>query len=79
MPSTDRGTSAEEFYRYDPGDGTTRALNLRPLGPYDHPSNLISEELKVKSYDGTEPPAAEVLNALSDAVMRSFGASKYWE
>ena len=39
-------TVTEEFYRYDPGDGTSRALNLRPLGPYDHPSNLISEELK---------------------------------
>ena len=49
-------TVAEEFYRYDPGDGTSRALNLRPLGPYDHPSNLISEELKVKSYDGALVP-----------------------
>jgi prolyl oligopeptidase len=49
-------TVAEGFYRYDPGDGTSRALNLRPLGPYDHPSNLISEELKVKSYDGTLVP-----------------------
>lgn len=49
-------TVAEDYYRYDPDNGTTRALNLRPLGPYDHPSNLISEELKVKSYDGTLVP-----------------------
>ena len=53
-------TVAEEYYRYDPDDGTTRALNLQPLGPYDHPSNLISEELKVKSYDGTLVPLSVV-------------------
>jgi prolyl oligopeptidase len=49
-------TVAEEYYRYDPEGGTALALNLRPLGPYDHPSNLISEELKVKSFDGTLVP-----------------------
>jgi prolyl oligopeptidase len=49
-------TIAEEYYRYDPGEGTTRALDLRSLGPYDHPSNLVSEELKVKSFDGTLVP-----------------------
>jgi hypothetical protein len=58
-------TVAEELYRYDPGDGTSRALNLRPLGPYDHPSNLVSEELKVKSYDG----------ALVDFRLAQFGAT----
>jgi prolyl oligopeptidase len=49
-------TVAEAYYRYDPEKGTTRALDLRPLGPYDQPSNLISEELKVGSYDGTLVP-----------------------
>jgi prolyl oligopeptidase len=49
-------TVAEEYFHYDPDEGTALALNLRPVGPYDHPSNLISEELKVKSYDGTLVP-----------------------
>ena len=49
-------TRAEAYYRYDPDRGTMVALNLQPEGPYDHPSDLISEELKVKSHDDTLVP-----------------------
>jgi prolyl oligopeptidase len=32
------------------------ALTLQPEGPYDHPADMVSEELQVKSYDQTEVP-----------------------
>jgi prolyl oligopeptidase len=49
-------TRASAYYRYDPDGGAMVALKLQPEGPYDHPSDLVSEELKVKSYDGTLVP-----------------------
>jgi prolyl oligopeptidase len=49
-------TRAVEFYRYDPDAQKIAELPLRPPGPYDSPPDLISEEIKVPSYDGTKVP-----------------------
>ena len=49
-------TRAGEFYRYDPDTQKTTEMPLRPPGPYDAPPDLISEEIKVPSYDGTMVP-----------------------
>ena len=49
-------TRAASYYRYDADRETMVALNLQPEGPYDHPADLFSEELKVKSHDGTLVP-----------------------
>jgi prolyl oligopeptidase len=49
-------TRAASYYKYDPDQETMVALNLQPEGPYDHPADLVSEELKVKSHDGTLVP-----------------------
>ena len=49
-------TRAVEFYHYDPDTQKTTEIPLRPAGPYDTPPDLISEEIKVPSYDGTMVP-----------------------
>ncbi len=49
-------TRASAFYKFDPDRGEMVPLALQPEGPYDHPANLVSEELKVKSHDGTPVP-----------------------
>ena len=49
-------TRAASYYKYDPERETMTGLDLQPEGPYDHPADLISEELKVKSHDGTLVP-----------------------
>jgi prolyl oligopeptidase len=47
---------ASAFYKYDPDRAEMVRLPLQPDGPYDQPQDLIAEELRVKSYDGTEIP-----------------------
>jgi prolyl oligopeptidase len=49
-------TRSSAYFRYDPDKKSMIALKLQPEGPYDHPADLVSEELKVKSYDGTLVP-----------------------
>jgi prolyl oligopeptidase len=49
-------TKAYRFYDYDPKTNKTIATNLQPEGPYDNPVNLVSVEVKAKSYDGTMIP-----------------------
>jgi prolyl oligopeptidase len=49
-------TRAAAYYNYDPDQKAMVALDLQPAGPFDHPADLVSEELKVKSYDGTLVP-----------------------
>jgi prolyl oligopeptidase len=47
---------ASAYYKYDPDRAEMVRLALQPEGPYDQPEDLITEELTVKSYDGTEIP-----------------------
>jgi len=49
-------TRASVFYKFEPDKGEMVPLALVPEGPYDHPADLVSEELKVKSHDGTAVP-----------------------
>lgn len=45
---------------YDPNTGKIRDTRLQPLGPNDDPQDLISEEVKVKSWDGAMVPLSVV-------------------
>lgn len=47
---------APAYYRYDPATGEVTLSELRPLGPYDAPDNLIVERVLVPSHDGVEIP-----------------------
>jgi prolyl oligopeptidase len=49
-------TKAFTIYAYDPGTKQVTDTKLQPVGPYDHPTNVESLEVKVPSYDGTLVP-----------------------
>ncbi len=40
------------IYSFDPKTHTLADTKLQPLGPYDDPQNIVSEEVKVESWDG---------------------------
>jgi prolyl oligopeptidase len=44
----------------DPKTGAVADTDLQPAGPYDRPDNLAVDEVKVKSWDGTEVPLSIV-------------------
>jgi prolyl oligopeptidase len=39
-----------------PATGAVAVTELQPAGPYDHPDDLVAEEVKVRSWDGTLVP-----------------------
>ena len=49
-------TSQSVVYAYDPRTRGLVDAKLQPEGPNDHPSNIESVEVKVRSYDGTMVP-----------------------
>ena len=49
-------TKANSVYAYDPKARQITNTKLQPAGPYDDPGNLVSVEVKAKSYDGTLIP-----------------------
>jgi prolyl oligopeptidase len=67
-------TRAQAFYQYDPETKTTAAIPLRPPGPYDNPADLMSEEIKVSSHDGTQIP----VSILGKKDFRKDGTHAVW-
>jgi prolyl oligopeptidase len=73
-------TKAYRIYAYDPK--TDRVINtrLQPMGPYDNPSNIESEEVKAPSYDGTLVPLSIVhlkgmkLDGSNPTLLEGYGA-----
>lgn len=53
-------TRAYQVYAYDPQTKRVSNTKLQPAGPYDHPANIESVEVKVRSYDGTSVPLSIV-------------------
>ncbi|MGC2330423.1 MAG: prolyl oligopeptidase family serine peptidase [Candidatus Acidiferrales bacterium] len=49
-------TKADAIYAYDPKTNEVTDTKLQPLGPFDAPSDLVSLEVKARSYDGTMVP-----------------------
>jgi prolyl oligopeptidase len=76
----DSWTKAQTIYAYDPGTGQTSDTKLQPVGPFDHPADLESVEVKVKSYDGTMVPLSIVykkgtkLDGSNPTIMTGYGA-----
>lgn len=67
-------TRASAFYRFEPDKAELVPLALVPEGPYDNPADLISEELKVKSYDGMPVP----LSLLGLKTFKKDGTHPVW-
>jgi prolyl oligopeptidase len=51
---------ATNYYAYDPEKKQLSEIALQPPGPYDKPKDVVSQEVKVKSYDGTLVPLSIV-------------------
>ena len=49
-------TQAYTIYAYNPATSQVTDTKLQPAGPFDHPSDVESEEVKVRSGDGTLVP-----------------------
>lgn len=49
-------TQAHSIYSYDPASKTLSDTHLQPVGKFDRPQDIVSEEVKVESYDGTLVP-----------------------
>ena len=68
------------YFAVDAKTGAITDAELRPAGPADHPTDLVDEEVKVTSWDGTEVPLSIThtktlkLDGNSPAVMSGYGA-----
>lgn len=73
-------TQALTVYAYDPRMNIATNTGLQPAGPYDHPANLESKEVKVRSYDGTLVPLSIVypkgvkLDGSNPTLLSGYGA-----
>lgn len=71
---------APRIYEYDPGTKQVQDTRLQPLGPFDDPSDIVSEEVSVKSYDRTMVPLSIVhqrglkLDGSHPTLLRGYGA-----
>ena len=53
-------TRAFKVYAYDPKSAVVSDTGIQPAGPFDDPTNLESEEVKVPSHDGVLVPLSIV-------------------
>ncbi|MGZ3332961.1 MAG: prolyl oligopeptidase family serine peptidase [Gemmatimonadaceae bacterium] len=73
-------TKAPADYAYDPQTNRVTDTRLQPLGPYDNPQDIVSEEVKVASYDGTMVPLSIVhrrdikLDGSNPTLLEGYGA-----
>jgi prolyl oligopeptidase len=71
---------APRIYSFDPQKRTVTDTKLKPLGPNDDPSDVVSEEVKVKSWDGEMVPLSIVrkrglkMDGSNPAILWGYGA-----
>ena len=72
-------TTASKIYAYDPHTKQVSDTKIQPVGPYDAPANIESEEVKARSYDGTRVPLSIVhqkgmkLNGSNPTLLEGYG------
>jgi prolyl oligopeptidase len=73
-------TKASSDYAYDPRTNRVTETTLVPHGPFDSPQDIVSEEVKVPSYDGTLVPLSIVhrrdmkLDGSNPTLLEGYGA-----
>ncbi len=73
-------TKASSDYAYDPRTNRVSETTLVPHGPFDSPQDIVSEEVKVPSYDGTLIPLSIVhrrdmkLDGSNPTLLEGYGA-----
>ncbi len=71
---------APRIYSFDPQKRTVTDTKLQPLGPNDDPSDVVSEEVKVKSWDGVMVPLSIVhqrglkMDGTNPTILWGYGA-----
>jgi len=71
---------APSDFLYDPSTNRVTDTGLQPLGPYDSPQDIVAEEVKATSYDGTEVPVSIVhrrdiaLDGSHPTLLEGYGA-----
>jgi prolyl oligopeptidase len=71
---------ATNYYSYDPDKKRLIELELQPPGPYSRPKDVVSREVKVRSYDGTLVPMSIVglqsfkLDGTHPALLSGYGS-----
>jgi len=73
-------TEAYKIYMYDPETKRATDTKLQPLGPFDHPTDVESLEVKVRSGDGTLVPLSIIRpkgakqNGANPTLLEGYGA-----
>jgi prolyl oligopeptidase len=73
-------TKAAADYAYDPQTNRVSDTHLQPQGPDDNPQDIVSEELRIASYDGTLVPLSIVhrrdikLDGSNPTLLEGYGA-----
>ncbi len=73
-------TQARKIYAYNPRTNQVTNTQLQPAGPYDHPTNIESAEVKVRSYDGALVPLSIVFpkgmkrDGMNPTLLYGYGA-----
>jgi prolyl oligopeptidase len=73
-------TKAGKIYAYDPSSKELTDTHLQPAGKFDNPTDIESEEVKVKSWDGTLVPLSIVhkkglkLDGSNPALLEGYGS-----
>jgi prolyl oligopeptidase len=73
-------TRAFSVYAYDPKTRMVTDTGVQPAGPFDHPPNLDSVEVKVPSHDGTMVPLSIVyrkgltMNGTNPVLLEAYGS-----
>ncbi|HUN86167.1 MAG TPA: prolyl oligopeptidase family serine peptidase [Terracidiphilus sp.] len=71
---------APRIYAFDPQARTLTDTKLQPLGPNDDPQDIVSEEVKVESWDGTMVPLSIIhkrdlkMDGSNPTLLRGYGA-----
>jgi prolyl oligopeptidase len=68
------------LYAYDPRTQQVTDTGIQPVGPYGHPANLESAEVRIRSYDGTLVPLSIVypkgmkMDGLNPTFLTGYGS-----
>lgn len=71
---------APRIYAFDPRSSALVDTKLQPLGPNDDPQDVVSEEVKVESWDGTMVPLSIIhkrdlkMDGSNPTLIRGYGA-----
>jgi prolyl oligopeptidase len=73
-------SKAGRIYSYDTHSREVVDTRLQPIGPFDNPEDVVTEEVKIPSYDGTQVPLSIIYkrglkrDGSNPALLMAYGA-----